>query len=72
MSIKFLILGGGGYFGLGGGGRGGSADLIFMGARIFLKKRGSLHMSKDGSIWQLLVLCLLALGDTVPKCYVLL
>ena len=29
-------------------------------------------MSKDGSIWQLFVLCLLALGDTVPKCYVLL
>ena len=26
-------------------------------------------MSKDGSIWQLFVLCLLALGDTVPKCY---
>ena len=35
MSIKFLILGGGGYFGLWGGG-GGSADLIFMGAGIFL------------------------------------
>ena len=32
----------------------------------------SLYMSKDGSIWQLFVLCLLALGDTVPKCYVLL
>ena len=29
-------------------------------------------MSKDGSIWQLFVLCLLALGDTVPKCYFLL
>ena len=27
-------------------------------------------MSKDGSIWQLFVLCLLALGDTVLKCYV--
>ena len=32
MSIKFLVLGGG--FGFGGGG---SADFIFMGARIFLK-----------------------------------
>ena len=32
MSIKFLVLGGG-YFGFGGGG---SADFIFMGARIFL------------------------------------
>ena len=29
-------------------------------------------MSKDGSIWQLFVLCLLALGDTVPKCCALL
>ena len=34
MSIKFLVLGGGGILGLGGGG--GSADFIFMGARIFL------------------------------------
>ena len=34
MSIKFLVLGGGGYLGFGGGG--GSADFIFMGARIFL------------------------------------
>ena len=33
MSIKFLVLGGG-ILGLGGGG---SADFIFMGARIFLK-----------------------------------
>ena len=32
MSIKFLVLGGGGILGLGGG----SADFIFMGARIFL------------------------------------
>ena len=32
---KFLVLGGGGYFGLGGG----SADFIFMGARIFLNFR---------------------------------
>ena len=32
MSIKFLVLGGGGYFGFWGGG---SADFIFMGARIF-------------------------------------
>ena len=31
-----------------------------------------LYMSKDGSIWQLFVLCLLLVGDTVPKCYVLL
>ena len=35
MSIKFLVLGGGGILGFGGGG-GGSADFIFMGARIFL------------------------------------
>ena len=34
MSIKFLVLGGGD-FGFWGGG--GSADFIFMGARIFLK-----------------------------------
>ena len=34
MSIKFLVLGGGGYFGFCFGG--GSADFIFMGARIFL------------------------------------
>ena len=31
MSIKFLVLGGGGILGWGGG----SADFIFMGARIF-------------------------------------
>ena len=35
MSIKFLVLGGGGILGLGGGG---SADFTFMGAGIFLKK----------------------------------
>ena len=35
-------------------------------------RRGGVYMSKDGSIWQLFVLCLLALGDTVPKCFVLL
>ena len=35
MSIKFLVLGGGNFGFLGGGGR--SADFIFMGARIFLK-----------------------------------
>ena len=34
MSIKFLVSGGGGILGFGGGG--GSADFIFMGARIFL------------------------------------
>ena len=34
MSIKIRVLGGGGYFGFWGGG---SADFIFMGARIFLK-----------------------------------
>ena len=34
MSIKFLVLGGGGILGLGGGG--GSADFIFTGAGIFL------------------------------------
>ena len=28
-------------------------------------------MSTDESIWQLFVLCLLALGDTVPKSYFL-
>ena len=28
-------------------------------------------MGKHGSIWQLFVLCLLALEDTVPKCYFL-
>ena len=39
MSIKFLVLGGGGYFGFGGGG---SADFIFMGARIFLIKIGGI------------------------------
>ena len=33
MSIKFLVLGGG-HFGLLGGG--GSADFVFMGGRIFL------------------------------------
>ena len=36
MSIKFLAFGGGGYFGFLGGG--GSANFIFMGARIFLTK----------------------------------
>ena len=35
MSIKFLVLGGGGVFWVWGGG--GSADFIFTGARIFLK-----------------------------------
>ena len=35
MSIKFLVLGGGGVFWVFGGG--GSADFIFMGAKIFLK-----------------------------------
>ena len=35
MSIKFLVLGGGGILGFWGGG--GSADFIFMGARIFLR-----------------------------------
>ena len=34
MSRKFLVLGGGVFWVLGGGG--GSADFIFMGARIFL------------------------------------
>ena len=36
MSIKFLVLGGGGVFWVLGRGGGGSADSIFMGARIFL------------------------------------
>ena len=45
MSIKFLVLGGGGgYFGFWG--RGGSADFIFMGARIFLKIFGVPKMSE--------------------------
>ena len=35
MSIKFLVLGGGGILGFGGGG---GADYIFMGAWIFLRK----------------------------------
>ena len=35
MSIKFLVLGGGGILGFGFWG--GSADFIFMGVRIFLK-----------------------------------
>ena len=44
MPIKFLVLGGGGILGFRGGG-GGSADFIFMGAKIFLilgggQKRG--------------------------------
>ena len=38
ISIKFLVLGGGVFWVLGGGG--GSADFIFMGAGIFLRKRG--------------------------------
>ena len=43
MSIKFLVLGGGGYFGFGGGG---SADFIFVGARIFLNFGAlELHLS---------------------------
>ena len=39
MSIKFLVLRGGGLFWVLGGG--GSADLIFMGARIFLTTVGT-------------------------------
>ena len=46
MSIKFLLLGGGGYFGFWGGG--GSADFIFMGARIFLK-----NLCHTSSFWYL-------------------
>ena len=38
MSIKFLVLGGGVFWVLGGGG---SADFIFMSARIFLINRFS-------------------------------
>ena len=37
MSIEFLVFLGGGILGFGGGG--GSADFIFMGARIFLTVR---------------------------------
>ena len=36
MSIKFLVLGGGGGISGFGRGGGGSPDFIFMGARIFL------------------------------------
>ena len=43
VSIKFLVLGGGGILGFGGGG---SADFIFMGARIFLTNRH--HVSDTG------------------------
>ena len=43
MSIKFPVLGGGGILGFWGGG--GSADFIFMGARIFLILEGSLTAS---------------------------
>ena len=39
MSIKFLVLGGGGILGLGGGG--GSADFIFMGAGASEVRRGT-------------------------------
>ena len=38
VSMKFLVLGGGGILGFFGGG-GGSADFIFMGAGIFLRKK---------------------------------
>ena len=41
MSIKFLLLGGG-IFGFGGG-EGGSANFIFMGARIFLTQGRANH-----------------------------
>ena len=41
MSIKFRVLGGGGYFGFFFGVGEGSADLIFMGAGIFLKIKTS-------------------------------
>ena len=44
MSIKFLVLGGGGILGFGGGG--GSADFIFMGARIFLRNCGCQAVKK--------------------------
>ena len=47
MSIKFLVLGGGGYFGFWGGG---SADFIFMGARIFLKNDS---LSDGDCIWEM-------------------
>ena len=46
MSIKFLVLGGV-YFGFGGGG--GSADFIFMGARIFLNKCSANSFGGGGS-----------------------
>ena len=49
MSIKFLVLGGG-YFGFLGGGGGGSADSIFMGARIFLRQPEKTQRQKRDSI----------------------
>ena len=48
MSIKFLVLGGG-YFGFGGGG--GSADFIFMGARIFLTNSNFLGIGPASRMW---------------------
>ena len=36
---------------------------------VLVLRNLSMYTSKDGSIWQLFVLCLLALRDTVPKCY---
>ena len=55
MSVKFRVLGGGGNLGLGGGG--GSADFIFMGAGIFLKKgrlsiRSLARISKKGPFYR--------------------
>ena len=47
MSIKFLVLGGGGGI-LGFGGGGGSADFIFMGAGIFLIDGPALRNANRG------------------------
>ena len=50
MSIKFLVLGGGGVFGFLGGG--GGADYIFLGARIFLNCsfQGLHSLSKENQV----------------------
>ena len=39
---------------------------------LLLHEAFHFRVGKNGSIWQLFVLCLLALRDTVPKCYFLL
>ena len=66
MSIIFLVLGGGGILGF----LGGSADYIFMGARIFLrKKRPKLFNEFLGRLQR--ILCYWK-NFSVPKLYTLL